>query len=82
MEMSATASLPRADISAADVVAFLQTLSPSSLEQPQYKELYDEGIRLFGRVVRKSIFQDEGMANFWKEYKQTLKKLEKVLGIM
>jgi hypothetical protein len=82
MEMSATASLPKADISAADVVAFLQTLSPSSLEQPQYKELYDEGIRLFGRVVRKSIFQDEGMANFWKEYNQTLMKLEKVLVIM
>jgi hypothetical protein len=65
-------------ITVTDVVSFLRSLSPSKVEE--HKELCDEGVRLFSRMIKKSIFQDEGMQTFWREHKKTLKKLEKVFG--
>ena len=47
-----------------------------------FPNLCDEGNRLFGRGIRKAIFEDSNLLKVWREQKKTLKKLEKVRVLM
>ncbi len=60
------------------VIAVLQKIPASKVDL--FPELVQEGNRVFGRGIRKSILEDSSLLKVWREQKRTLKRLEKVRG--
>ena len=72
-------SLDSFDAAIMKTVDVLNSLQPSDLER--YPALEVAGSKLFGRLIRKSLFESDAAFDFLKkrgEYRSLLQKLEKI----